>query len=311
VFKEPEKLMKNVEDITKHLKKKIISVGGDPDRETLNFIQTIDGKCFCHTSEGEFWRAYCFIEDAETYDAVENPNHFYSAGKALGKFQRLLSDFDANYLHETIPNFHNTEKRYFDFIEAVGTDAANRASLVKDEIKFVTERERDCSVITSKLKSGLIPLRVTHNDTKFNNVLIDTKTGEGICLIDLDTVMPGSYLYDFGDSIRFGTNTAAEDERDLDKVRLDLELFDCYTRGYLESVKDLLVAEELEYLPFSAKLMTFECGMRFLTDYLNGDTYFKIHRQNHNLDRARNQFKLVREMEDKMELMKVITEKYR
>lgn len=309
VFKEPEKVMQNFAAITDHLRKKIIKAGGDPGRETLNLISTIDGKSLCRTREGDYWRALVFINGAVTYDRVDNAGHFYNAGKALGKFQKLLDDFDAKSLHETIPNFHDTEKRFRDFVEAVENDAVNRAAWVKNEIGFVLKRQEDCSVIVSMLKSGILPLRVTHNDTKFNNVMLDVQTGEGICLIDLDTVMPGSYLYDFGDSIRFGANTADEDEKDLSKVRMDLELYESYTRGYLESVRDLLVSAELEYLPFSAKIMTLECGIRFLTDYLNGDTYFKIDREEHNLDRARTQFKLVAEMEEKMEQMKRITEK--
>lgn len=311
VFKSPENVMENIEGITKHIRKKVIAGGGNPERETLNIIPTTDGENFYKTSEGDYWRVYIFIENAKTYQVVENLKHFYNAGNAFGKFQKLLSDYPAEKLHETIVNFHNAAKRYEDFKEALAKDVKNRASSVKAEIDFVEKRARETSVIIDLLAECKLPLRVTHNDTKFNNVMIDDKTGEGICVIDLDTVMPGSSLYDFGDSIRSGTNPADEDERDLSKVWMDLELFESFTHGFLNSAKDFLTPLELEYLPFGAKMMTLECGMRFLTDYLSGDVYFKIHRENHNLDRCRTQFKLVYDMEEKAEQMKLIVEKYK
>lgn len=306
VFKRPEELMENIENITTHIRKKVIADDGDPQRETLTIIQTIGGKSFYKSEEGEYWRSYHFIEDTQSYQLVENPNHFYHSGKAFGRFQQQLADFPADKLYETIPDFHHTEKRYDAFLEAVRKDAKGRAKLVESEIRFVLDRGGDTKVLVELLQLGKLPLRVTHNDTKFNNVLIDNRTGEGVCVIDLDTVMPGSALYDFGDSIRSGATTAEEDEVDLNKVGLDLDLFQSFTKGFLEAAGGSLTETELEYLPFSAKLLTLECGMRFLTDYLNGDVYFRIHRENHNLDRARNQFKLVLDMEQKFPSMQEI-----
>jgi hypothetical protein len=310
VFKEPENLMKNVIAVTGHIRKKVIDQCGDSSRETLNFISVRDGgfvyKCSC----GNYWRAYSYIDGVKTYQIVEDPLHFHNAGRAFGKFQRLLSDFPAEELYETIPDFHNTPKRYKTFLKAVEEDAAGRVKEVKQEIMFVKKRARFLSLLANFIERGDIPLRVTHNDTKFNNVLIDDKTGEGICVIDLDTVMPGSSLYDFGDSIRSGANTAGEEELDLSRVTMDLGLFDQFTRGFLEYTHDFLTPHEIEYLPFSANLITIELGMRFLTDYINGDVYFKTSRPDQNLHRARVQFKLVEDMEAKYNKMKAIVDKY-
>jgi Ser/Thr protein kinase RdoA (MazF antagonist) len=310
IFKTPVKLMENVENVTEHLKKKICEAGGNIERETLNLVKTIDGKGFFKSEEGQYWRSYIFIEGAKTYQVVENLNHFYNSGKALGKFQQLLSDFPADKLHETIPNFHNTEKRFEDFMGAVNRNTAGRLDEVTAEVEFVIERESKTKILANLIKEGKLPLRVTHNDTKFNNVMIDDLTGEGICVIDLDTVMPGLSLYDFGDSIRSGANPAEEDETDLSKVWMELELFEAFTKGFLQTAGKSLTKTEIEYLPFSAKLMTFECGMRFLADYLDGDVYFKVHREHHNLDRARTQFKMVADMECKFEEMKAIVAKH-
>jgi Ser/Thr protein kinase RdoA (MazF antagonist) len=267
-FKQPEDLMENVEMVTRHLRKKIIAAGGDPERETLNIIPAVDGKSFYKDEVGNYWRGYIFIEGAQTYQVVENLNHLYNAGKAFGKFQMLLGDFPGEKLHETIPNFHNTKMRFENFVEAVNKDVMNRAKNVKPEIDFALKRADDALVLLNLLEQGKLPLRVTHNDTKFNNVMIDDKTGEGICVIDLDTVMPGLSLYDFGDSIRSGANPAAEDEQDLSKVCMDLQLFESFAHGFIESAGRSLTALEIGYLPFSAKIMTFECGIRFLEDYL-------------------------------------------
>lgn len=311
VFKKPEELMKNIEGITRYLRKAVIEAGGDPERETLNLIPTIDGKSYYRDVDGNYWRGYIFIEGAQTYQIVEKPEHFYKAGKAFGRFQKLLESYPASTLSETIPNFHNTKKRFEALEEAVKKDVMGRAKDVKAEIEFAFKRADETAVLVDLLEKGGLPLRVTHNDTKFNNVMIDDITGDGICVIDLDTVMPGLSLYDFGDSIRFGTNPAAEDEKDLEKVWMDLPLFEEFTRGFLEAAGDSLTEAELDYLPFSAKIMTYECGIRFLTDHLNGDTYFKIHREGHNLDRTRTQFKLVADMERKYDLMKQVVQKYR
>ncbi|MFQ5857805.1 MAG: phosphotransferase enzyme family protein [Anaerolineae bacterium] len=310
VFKNPEKVMQNIEAVTAHLRKKIIAAGGDPERETLNLIPAADGTTFYRTHEGDYWRAYVFIEGARTYEVVENLDHVYNAAKAFGKFQRLLSDFPAGQLYETIPNFHHTRKRFEAFVEAVEKDVKNRAQSVRAEIEFVEKRAEDTTVLVDLLERGELPERVTHNDTKFNNVMVDDETGEGVCIIDLDTVMPGLSLYDFGDSVRSGANPAAEDEQDLSKVCMDLEVFDHIAHGFLDATRDFLTPTEVGYMPFSAKLMTFECGMRFLTDHLSGDVYFRIHRQNHNLDRCRTQFKMVEDMEAKFDQMVRLVGKY-
>lgn len=311
VFKNPENLMQNIQEVTSFLRKKIIETGGKPDRETLNLVSTVDGKCFYKSGDGDYWRAYIFIEGAQTYQIVEKPDHFYNAGKAFGNFQKLLSDYPAKSLYETIQNFHNTKIRFNTFVEAAENDVMNRAQHVKAEIDFALKRYDEAVVLVNMLEKGDLPLRVTHNDTKFNNVMIDDKTGEGVCVIDLDTVMPGLSLYDFGDAIRFGTNSAAEDEKDLSKVWMDISLFEQFTNGFLDSAGDSLTNAELMHMPLSTKIMTYECGIRFLTDYLCGDTYFKIHRDDHNLDRARTQFKLVSDMEQKFDQMQKIVNKFR
>ncbi|MDF2985684.1 MAG: mdsC [Eubacterium sp.] len=311
IFKNPEQLMNNIELVTGHIKQKFASKGADYSRQTLNIIYTNSGKSYFKTNEDKYWRAYVFIEGARTYQIVENENHLYNAGNAFGKFQNLLSDFEAGSLYEVIPDFHNTGKRYSAFMDAVNADSCNRASGVKAEIDFVNKRAQETVKITELLENNKLPVRVTHNDTKFNNVMIDDVTGEGICVVDLDTVMPGSSLYDFGDAIRSGTNPADEDEKELSKVCMDLRLFENYTRGYLDATRNVLTPLEIDLLPLGAKLMTLECGIRFLTDYLNGDVYFKIHRDGHNLDRCRTQFKMVEDIENKWVEMKEIVEKYR
>lgn len=310
VFKKPEQLMSNIEKITEHLRAAIQKNGGDASRETLNLIPAKNDKSYYVSPENDYWRSYVFIEDAKTYEIVESTKHFENAGKAFGRFQKQLDSFSAQELFETIPNFHNTPKRFEDFRKAVEKDLAGRVKNAKEEIEFILQRKGDVAVVTDFMEKGKIPVRVTHNDTKFNNIMIDDKTGEGICVLDLDTVMPGSALYDFGDAIRFGASSALEDERDLSLVYMKIELFEAFARGFLSETKDILTQEEKCLLSFSAKLMTLECGMRFLGDYLNGDTYFKVHREAHNLDRARTQIKLVADMERKMDDMNKIIGKY-
>lgn len=310
VFEDPVSLMENIVGVTSHLRKKIIEAGGDPERETLNVIPARDGKSYYVDSKGDFWRAYKFITDSTSYDRVEKPEHFYQSAVAFGNFQKLLADYPAETLHETIKGFHDTKARFAVFKRAVEEDKMGRAASVRKEIEFVLEREDVANYFADLLERKEVPLRVTHNDTKLNNIMIDNKTGKGICVIDLDTVMPGLAVHDFGDSIRFGASTASEDERDLDKVSCSMELFELYTKGYIEGCGGKLTPKEIELLPMGAKVMTFECGMRFLTDYLQGDTYFKIHRENHNLDRCRTQFKLVSDMEQKWETMNQIVKKY-
>lgn len=308
IFKDVEQLMENVTNVTSYLRKKIIERGGDPKRETLQVIPTKDGKSFYRAEDGSCYRMYYFISDATSYDLVERPEDFYESAVAFGNFQALLAEYSAETLHETIPDFHNTGKRFETFCRAVKEDVCGRAAQVQEEIAFVMAHQQEMTVLTELLEKKELPLRVTHNDTKLNNIMIDNATGKGICIIDLDTVMPGSALYDFGDSIRFGACTAAEDETDLSKVALDLELYELYAKGYLKGCQGSLTKRELELLPMGAKIMTLECGMRFLTDYLQGDTYFKIHRENHNLDRCRTQFALVTDMENKWDKMKAVIE---
>ena len=306
VFKQPDALMNNVVGVTSHLRKAVIANGGDPERECLTVYPAKDGKPYYIDTEGRFWRCYNFIFNAHSCQSVESEEIFYNAAKAFGKFQQMLADYPGETLSETIPNFHNTKSRFADFKKAVADNLSGRADNVADEIAFVNARESDCSVLVDLLAAGELPLRVTHNDTKLNNVMFDNETNEGICVVDLDTVMPGLSLYDFGDSIRFGASTASEDEKDLSKVSMSLELFKTYTLGYLSTAGESLTAKEIEYLPFSAKIMTLECGMRFLGDYINGDVYFKTAYPEHNLDRCHTQFVLVADMERKMDEMKKI-----
>lgn len=310
VFKDPAGLMNNVAGVTKFLRKQIVEHGGDPDRETLNLIETVGGAAFYEDSKGNSWRVYLFIDGATCYNLVEKPEDFYQSGKAFGHFQRMLADYPAAELVETIPGFHDTPKRFETFKQAVADDICGRAAAVQEEIRFALDRAADMGVAKDMLTAGELPLRVTHNDTKLNNIMIDDATGEALCIIDLDTIMPGLSIFDFGDSIRFGANTAEEDETDLSKVSLSLPLFEIYTRGFLEGCGGSLTETEKRMLPMGAKLMTLECGIRFLTDYLQGDTYFKIHREHHNLDRTRTQFELVADMERKWDEMKAIIERH-
>lgn len=310
-FKNPAGLMENISGVTEFLKKKIEENNGDSSRETLNIIRTKDGKDYFKDSIGSYWRSYVFIEDAVCFDKVESPEDFYNSATAFGNFQYLLSDYPAETLHETIPDFHNTPARFENFKKAVEADIKGRRAEVEAEIAFVMERDAFMYTLMDAYKEGSLPLRVTHNDTKLNNVMIDNKSGKGICVIDLDTVMPGFSVNDFGDSIRFGASTGDEDEPDLSKVNFSLELFDIYTKGFLEGCKGRLTEKEIYMFPTGAKMMTLECGMRFLTDYLQGDTYFRIHREKHNLDRCRTQFKLVSDMEKNWDAMKAVVDKYR
>lgn len=306
VFWDPAGVMANIEAVTSHIRQKVTEQGGDPEREVMTVISTRSGKPYYRCSQGEYWRAYNFIEGARTYQKVEDPVHFYHAGRSFGQFQLLLADFPADSLQETIPSFHDTRRRFQDLLQAIEADPKGRVAQVKQEIAFVLEREADTGVIVDLIASGEIPLRVTHNDTKLNNIMLDDETGEGICVLDLDTVMPGSALYDFGDAIRFGASTAEEDETDLDLVSVDLELFTEFARGYLSMARDFLTPAEIDHLAFSVKLITLETGIRFLTDYIEGDVYFRTAYPEHNLHRARTQFKLVEEMEALMPKMEEI-----
>lgn len=310
-FKHPDEVMANIVGVTSFLGEKIKEAGGNPARETMSVWATKSGENFYTDSEGGAWRVYPFVEDTICLQKAETPELFAASARAFGKFQRMLKDYPADTLYETIPKFHDTEDRLAKLKAAVAADVMGRVKEVGPELKFVQEREADCSVALSALRDGRLPLRVTHNDTKLNNILIDRESGEGICVIDLDTVMPGLAINDFGDSIRFGANHSAEDERDLTKVNFNLELFDVYAAGFLEGAGGALTETELDYLPWGAKLMTLECGIRFLTDYLEGDHYFRIHREGQNLDRCRTQFKLVSDMEAAWDDMKAVVDKYR
>ena len=310
-FHHPDQVMANIVGVTSYLGKQIAAAGGDPERETMSVYATRDGKSFYTDAEGGAWRVYPFIEGTVCLQSAETPELFAASALAFGNFQRMLKDYPADTLYETIPRFHDTEDRLAKLKAAVTADPMGRVKEVGPELDFVTAREADCSVALQALREGKLPLRVTHNDTKLNNVLIDRASGKGICVIDLDTVMPGLSINDFGDSIRFGANHSAEDEQDLSKVNFDLSLYEVYTKAFLEGAGGALTAAELDYLPWGAKLMTLECGIRFLTDYLEGDHYFRTHRPGQNLDRCRTQFKLVADMEACWEQMKAVVDKYR
>ncbi len=301
IFKNVPALMKNIQTVTEHLWKK------NPDaRRVLRLVPTVDNAQYLVDETGEYWRAYVFVEDSICLDKAEPAEAFYQSGVAFGQFQSLLSDFPAENLGETIPGFHDTIKRYHRLSEVRKADPYHRAGEVQAEIDFAMKREDEAGTMVRMLKTGQLPLRVTHNDAKLNNVLLDKVTGKPLCVVDLDTVMPGLCGNDFGDSIRFGASTALEDEQDLSRVSLSLPLFEMYARGFLSACGGSLTAPELETLPLAAKLMTLECGIRFLTDYLEGDVYFRIHRKGHNLDRCRTQLALVKDMEHKFRDMHAI-----
>lgn len=305
VFKNPKQVMENILQVTEFLRGKVQS-----SREVLTLVHTLDNECFYRDDEGNLWRMYEFIEDSLCLDRPEFLEDFYQAGVAFGKFQRYLSEFSPESLYETIPDFHNTAKRYENFVRVVNEDKMGRAKEVLPEIEFIHERKDFYSLLFDKNKSGELPLRVSHNDTKMNNVMLDRDSRRALCVIDLDTIMPGFSVTDFGDSIRFGASTAAEDEKDLSKVSLDLNLFEIYTKGFIKGCGGQLPKTEIMLLPEGAKMMTIECGMRFLTDYLEGDVYFKTKYEGHNLDRCRTQLKLVKDMEEKWDRMKLIVTRF-
>lgn len=310
IFPNIDKLMDNIKRVTEHLRLKIMeNADGNFSRETLTLIPAKDGKFFYCDENGSFWRAYIFIDGAHTYDFISDPKQAYEAARAFGTFQKHLADLPGEPLFESIPFFHDTPNRFEKFLASLKADKLNRASLAKKEIEFALARKDKISYVVEGLKSGEIPSRVTHNDTKINNVMLDDKTGVGLCVIDLDTVMPGSLLYDFGDQIRTSTATAAEDERDLSKVNFRLDLFKALVEGYLNAASDMLVPAEKAHLADCGALITFEIGLRFLTDFLDGDVYFKVHRDGHNLDRTRTQFEMVRQMDEQLDKMVELVEK--
>lgn len=305
-FKDPIAVMHNIELVSGHIQSAYEAQGINCSRRMLRVIHTKDNQPLFQESDGSCWRAYNYISNATAYDQIKKPEHFYEAGRAFGEFQRLLTDFPASELSETIPDFHNTLRRFYAFVAAVAADKAGRASSVDDEIEFFFDRRRMMGEIVRRLDSGELPVRVTHNDTKINNVMIDNATDKAICVIDLDTVMPGSALYDFGDAIRSGASTAMEDEEDFSKVSIDVGLFEQFTRGFLSEVRDVLTPAEIEMLPLSVKIITCELAMRFLTDYIDGDLYFKVRSPEHNLIRARNQMKLLTDIEEKYDQLQAI-----
>ncbi len=307
VFKKPEEVMANILSVTEHIKEKLLERTGSYDRRVLSFLRSADGYPYYYTDKHHFWRAYEYVNNTVAYDMVQQPEQFYEAGYSFGEFQAWLADFPAESLSEIIPRFHNTPSRYADLRQAVAADVAGRCANVKEELRFLLEREQDCNVLMDGLNSGTLPWRVTHNDTKINNILFDTETQRAVCVIDLDTVMPGTVLFDFGDAVRYGASTAREDERDLSKVSLDTALYEQFTRGFLKGTDGLLHANEENLLLDSVKVMTLELAVRFLTDYLNGDTYFKTTSSDHNLVRTHTQIQLVKDMESKWQELCRIT----
>ncbi len=294
VFKNPVVVMDNIDRVTRHIRQKLTNAGAtEIDRRVLTLVPTRAGRNYHVTATGDHWRAYLFIEAAHIHDVVETPQQVTQAAREFGLFQKYLADLPAPRLAETIPDFHHTPRRFAALERALTADAANRAALAKPEIDFAFRHQP----ITGHLLAAGLPERVTHNDTKFNNIMLDDVTGEGLCVLDLDTVMPGLALYDFGDMVRTATSPAAEDELDLSKVKMQMPMYEALVTGYLATAGDFLTPAEKTNLAFSGKLITFEIGIRFLTDFLDGDHYFKVHRAGHNLDRCRTQFKLVESIE--------------
>ena len=299
IFRNPDELMENIENVTGFLREKLREAGEDFERGTLQVVPVKDGGSYYKVDDYNVFRFYRFVVGTKSIENSKTPKDLYEAGVGFGHFQKLLADFPVEKLHETIQDFHHTPKRIEALREAIRQDRAGRAGSVQREIDFALENASWADCVVKGMEAGRIPVRVTHNDTKINNILFDRDTGKAVCVIDLDTVMPGSMLYDFGDALRIGGSSAAEDETDLDKVWFEEGAFEAFAKGYLSEMRETLTEAEMALLPLSVKLMTYECGIRFLTDYLNGDTYFKIHREHHNLDRARNQFKLVADIGNK------------
>jgi hypothetical protein len=304
VFKDPPRLIENVLRVTSHISEKLAGQPGS-SRRVLTLVSTRDGHPCFRDPHGNYWRAYLFIENARTYDAVETPRQAFEAAKAFGQFQTWLADLPAPPLHQTIPDFHHTPRRFAALEAAIAADVANRAALALPEIQFALRQKG----LVRVLLDSKLPERVTHNDTKFNNVMLDDATGEGVCVIDLDTVMPGLALYDFGDMVRTTTSPAKEDERDLAKVTLQRPMFEALARGYLAAAAGFLTPAEKSCMVVSGMLITFEIGIRFLTDFLAGDVYFKVHRENHNLDRCRTQFKLVESIQEQQDDLERLVQK--
>ena len=303
VFPRPGDIIDNMLGVTSFLREKLTARGGDPDRDILQIVPAADGRPVYIDDSGNYWRCTLHIGDTVTYETPDSPDMLFEAGRSFGDFQAMLGGYPAGTLHEIIKDFHNTPVRLQQLKDAVKADPKGRLAEVQAELDFAFSREERAGLLMGLLNDGRLPLRVTHNDTKMSNILFDANTKKAVCVIDLDTVMPGLTAFDFGDSIRAGASTAAGDETDLSKVNFDLELYRAYTRGFLSAAGSALTETELETLPDGAWAMTFEVGVRFLTDYLNGDVYFRIKRPRHNLDRARNQFHLALQMEQQREEM--------
>lgn len=297
VFTNPCAVVDNIAKVTEHIRSKIIASGGDVERSVLRLIPTVHGDYIYKDTRGDYWRAYSFIEDADALDVVNTGEQMEEVGRGFGRFQRLLTDYDANQLFVTIPNFHHTTKRFYRFVRALDENKSGRAKYVEDEIEFIFEHRKMMGEIVRLLDDGVIPYRVTHNDTKANNVLLDSASGKALCVIDLDTVMPGSVLFDYGDAIRYGASLAKEDEEDISKVKLDIAKARAFTKGFVEETNGFLTKEELFRLPLGIKVITCELAMRFLTDYIDGDLYFKVNSPEHNKIRARAQIALLKDVE--------------
>jgi len=309
VFKDPHAVMRNIECVTRHINWKVLRVKKDLGGQTLNLYPARGGHFWAEAAAGGVWRCYNFIEGCLTYDVVENTRQAYQAARAFASFQDLVSDLSPDQIVETIPDFHDTRKRYGRLLEVADRDLHHRLDGVREEFEFIVAREGMVGRLLELRDEGLIPVRITHNDTKINNVMIDSESDEAVCVIDLDTVMPGLSLYDFGDLVRSATSPAAEDETDLSKVQMQMPMFEALTEGFLDAAGGFLNETEIDHLVFSGKLMTLEVGIRFLTDHLEGDVYFKTHRPDHNLDRCRTQLKLVQRMEDQEEAMEKFVRK--
>ncbi len=310
VFPNPVGIMGNIDKVTSHIRQKLISEGKDPEGKVLQFLKREDGTNYYFADNDNFWRIYRYIPNSITYDQAEDPEILKNAGYSFGTFQKQLCDFPMEELVDTMPNFHNTPVRMKNFFAACERDEAGRRHVIEKEIEILKENEALWGQLENKRASGILPLRVTHNDTKYNNILIDKDSGEAVCVIDLDTVIPGLCAYDFGDAIRFSANFAAEDEPDYSKVGLNLELYEAFASGFIPAVKDFCTSEELDSLALGAVTMAFELSARFLEDYLNGDKYFKTRHPEHNLERGRSQLTLALDMKEKLPLMQEINCRY-
>ena len=305
VFRRPVHVMKNLMRVTRHIRNQLEDERAEEvTRRVITVVPTRDDKPYYRDRNGDYWRTFVFVEGVETFEAVETPKQAYQAAFAFGQFQRQLVDLPEPRLHETIPHFHDSRKRFAALQAAIQKDHFNRAASAKPDIEFALRQEKMVGVILDAMAAGKIPERITHNDTKFNNVMLDEKTGEAMCVVDLDTVMPGCALYDFGDMVRTTTSPTLEDELDLSKVQMRMPMFKQLAKGYLDATRSFITKAERDLIAFSGKLITFTIGIRFLTDYLSGDTYFRVHRPHHNLDRARTQFKLVESISRKEEAMR-------